>query len=121
VAAKRILVVDDEFSSIDVLALVLREEGYHVTVASNGRQALERLELAQPDLVVTDYMMPVMNGLQLARAIRDDRRFAHVPTLMISGVPERALQSHRDSFDLFLRKPFELDALLEAVQRLLGR
>jgi CheY-like chemotaxis protein len=117
---RRILVVDDEFSSTEVLALILREEGFGVTVASNGRQALERLDDAAPDLVISDYMMPVMNGAEMARALRGHPGHARVPILMLSSVPESALKVHRDCYDRYLRKPFDLDALLEAVRSLLG-
>ena len=116
---KSILVVDDEYTSADVLALVLRDEGFRVTVAANGRQALERLAEAAPDLILTDLMMPVMNGAEMARAIRAMPRYAKVPILMTSAVPESALGAHAAVYDRFLRKPFDLDALLGAVRALL--
>lgn len=118
--SKSILVVDDEFSSTEVLAFVLGEEGFRLTVASNGRQALDRLDEAAPDLIITDYMMPVMNGAELARLVRAKPRYAEVPILMMSGVPEAALAGHRGSYARFLRKPFDMDELLEAVRALLG-
>lgn len=117
---KSILIVDDEISSTEVLALILREEGFRVTVASNGRQALDRLDEAAPDLIITDYMMPVMNGVEMSKAVRGRERYARLPILMMSGVSEAALRSHGDSYDRFLRKPFDMDALLDAVQALLS-
>jgi CheY-like chemotaxis protein len=119
VPSKRILVVDDEYTSAETLAWVLRDEGFEVTVAGNGRQALERLDEAAPDLVLTDYMMPLMNGVELSQAIRARPRFARIPVLMISGVSDGALSAHRASFDTFLRKPFDLQRLLDAVRSLL--
>lgn len=118
---KSILIVDDEISSTEVLAFILREEGFQVTVASNGRQALDRLDTAAPDLIITDYMMPVMNGVEMAKAVRRQQRYARLPILMMSGVGEAALRSHGDTYDRFLRKPFDLEALLEAVQALLSQ
>ena len=117
--AKSILIVDDEISSTEVLALILREEGFRVTVASNGRQGLDRLHEASPDLIITDYMMPVMNGVEMAKAVRGQQQYAGVPILIMSGVSEAALRSHGDTYDRFLRKPFDMDALLEAVHSLL--
>ena len=116
--AVRVLLVDDELSSAEVLALVLAGEGYHVTVAADGRQALERLAEAAPQLLLTDFMMPGMNGAELARAVREQERFRDIPVVLISGAPEAALRSYRPQYDAFLRKPFGLDDLLGVLDRL---
>lgn len=58
----KVLVVDDEHSQTEVLAMLLNLEGFEVAVATNGRDALVQRDLVQPDLIVTDYMIPVMNG-----------------------------------------------------------
>lgn len=115
---RRVLLVDDELSSAEVLALILAGEGYQVTLAADGRQALTVLEEAVPDLLVTDFMMPGMNGAQLVRAIRAVERFECLPVLLISGVPETALRAYEPTYDAFLRKPFGLDELLDALRRL---
>jgi len=115
----RVLLVDDELSSAEVLALVLAGEGYHVTVAADARQALERLEEAAPQLLVADFMMPGMNGADLAKAIRERESFRAIPVLMISGAPEAALKAYRPQYDAFLRKPFGLEDFLAVLHRLL--
>ncbi len=117
----RILVVDDELSNAEVLALILHEEGFEVTVASDGRQALERIEQAAPDLLITDYMMPGMSGLELARTVRQLPRHRNLPVLLMSGAAASTLSVHAQDFDAFLRKPFDIEALLKAVQLLLTR
>ena len=117
--AIRVLLVDDELSSAEVLALVLAGEGYQVTVAADARQALERLEDAAPQLLVTDFMMPGMNGGDLAKAVREHERFSDIPVVLISGAPESALRPYRPAYDVFLRKPFGLDDLLGVLQQLL--
>jgi CheY-like chemotaxis protein len=114
----RVLLVDDELSSAEVLALVLAGEGYEVTVAADARQALARLDEAAPDLLVADFMMPGMNGADLARAIRERPRYQHIPVLLISGAPESALASYRPRYDAFLRKPFGLQQFLSVLQSL---
>lgn len=118
VAEPRVLLVDDELSSAEVLALVLAEDGYHVTVASNGQQALERLELAAPDVLVTDFMMPGMHGADLVAAVRAMPGHAKLPVLMISAAPHGALRTYDVRYDAFLRKPFSLDRFLETVRAL---
>ncbi|TFZ00789.1 response regulator [Ramlibacter henchirensis] len=114
----RILLVEDEFSSAEVLALLLADAGYHVTVAADGRQALSRLEDAAPDLLVTDFMMPGMNGAELVKALRATPRYADLPVLLISGAPESALRPYKVPYQAFLRKPFALDEFLRAVANL---
>lgn len=118
---RRILVVDDELSNAEVLALVLQEEGFHVTVAGDGRQALQRMEQAAPDLLITDYMMPGMSGVELARAVRLLPQYETLPVLLMSGAAGSALAAQPRDFDAFLRKPFDIEALLKAVRALLAR
>lgn len=108
----------DQLSSAEVLALILAGEGYQVTLAADARQALAALDEAAPDLLVTDFMMPAMNGAELVRAVRAVERFECIPVLLVSGVPETALRSYEAAYDAFLRKPFGLDELLDTLHRL---
>ena len=117
----RVLLVDDELSSAEVLGLILAGEGYHVTVAADARQALGRLDEARPDVLVVDFMMPGMNGAELVKAIRETPSYAQLPVLLISGAPEAALRAYKFSYDGFLRKPFGLEDFLQAVSRLRRR
>lgn len=97
-----VLVVDDEVSSAEVIALILEEEGYAVSFAVDARQALPLLEQQNFDLLLTDYMMPGLNGAELARAARATPNHAGVSVVMMSGAPSSALESHADAFDTFL-------------------
>ena len=89
----RVLLVDDEISGAQVLGMILAEQGYVVTVVGDGRQALARLDEAAPDVLVTDFMMPFMNGADLVRAVREQPAYASLPVLVISGAPEAALRA----------------------------
>nr|WP_255520262.1 response regulator [Ramlibacter aurantiacus] len=110
--------VDDELSSAEVLGLILSREGYEVTMAADGQQALLRLRDTRPDLVITDFMMPVLNGAELVNALRKLPEHAHTPVLLMSGAPEAALRAYQVDYQAFMRKPFELDAFLATVARL---
>lgn len=81
----RILVVEDESSILTALTLLLEMEGYQVAEATNGRQGLELLAGFVPDLIVTDYMMPYMNGLEMVRHLRQDPVYADVPVILVSA------------------------------------
>ena len=114
------LVVDDEFGTVEVLVAALEDAGYRVLTAANGRRALERLEENKPDLVVSDFMMPLMDGAALVRAIRSDPQFRDIPVIMMSAAPETALRKRLDGYEAFLRKPFRVPALLELIASLLN-
>jgi CheY-like chemotaxis protein len=118
---KTILVVDDEPGSVQVLSLILEEAGYRAFRAVNGRLALIQAHDVVPDLVIVDYMMPLMNGAEFARELRRDPQFAHTRIILNSGLPEAAIRDHFDGYDAFLRKPFKVETLLELVERFVGR
>jgi CheY-like chemotaxis protein len=118
--AQRILVVEDESSILTALTLLLEMEGYRVAEASNGRQALERLSAFAPDLIITDYMMPYMDGIEMIRQIRNDAAFSDVPILLISAALPTDVKL-AELADATLSKPVSIDRLLEVVQQLLVR
>jgi CheY-like chemotaxis protein len=116
---RTVLIVDDEFGGSDVLAAALEDEGYRVFTAANGRRALERLAENKPDLVISDFMMPLMNGAQLGLAMRSDPRYRDIPMIMISAVAEESVRERFSEYQAFLRKPFRVSTLLECIERIL--
>lgn len=118
--AGRILVVEDESSILTALTLLLDMEGYRVAEATNGRQALERLGSFVPDIIVTDYMMPYMDGIEMVRRIRRDPAFADVPIVLISAALPPAAETD-DLIDAALAKPVGIEELLGVIDELLNR
>jgi CheY-like chemotaxis protein len=116
---RTILIVDDEFGGSDVLAAALEDEGFRVFTAANGKRALERLGENRPDLVISDFMMPLMNGAQLGLAMRADPRYRDIPIIMVSAVAEDSVRERFSDYQAFLRKPFRISTLLEAIAALL--
>jgi CheY-like chemotaxis protein len=116
----RILVVDDDVALRDALAELLRDNGFEVSCAGDGSEALGRLEDAPPpSLILLDLAMPVMDGWSFRAAQRRDPRLAAIPTVVLSataGADARALETLAPA--AALAKPFELDRLIETVQRL---
>src|SRR4051812_10103095 len=110
-----ILIVDDEFGLAEMLREMLRDSGFEVTLAINGRLALEILEERKVDLVLTDMMMPVMDGAELAAAMRRDVRNCETPIIMMTSLPT-ARPRAEGLFDAVLRKPFTPDLLLETIR-----
>ena len=117
---RTVLIVDDEFGNVDVLAILLEEEGYRVLSAANGRRALEQLAANIPDLVISDFMMPLMDGAALALAMRDDPVYRNIPIIMVSSAPEESIRRRFDGYKAFLRKPFRQSDLLTLVRSTLG-
>lgn len=112
---RTVLVVDDEFGTVEVLVAALEDAGYRVLTAANGRRALESLEKSKPDLVISDFMMPLMDGAALVTAMRANSAFRDIPVIMMSAAPEAALRKHLNGYAAFLRKPFRVPALLELI------
>lgn len=118
-SASQIVLIEDELDIADVLIFLLKIEGYEVTYAANGALAMKYLAGLTPDLIVTDIMMPVMDGAKLLESLRQIDRLRLIPTLVISALPEEAASHMCKGFDAFLQKPFGADQLLGAVQLLL--
>jgi CheY-like chemotaxis protein len=116
---KRILIVEDDLDVRDALVQVLEFEGYDVTSATNGREAIDRLRAGvAPSLILLDLMMPVMDGPQFRTAQLDEPRFATIPVVILSadsGVDQKATAMGAAAY---LKKPIEVDNLLEIVARI---
>lgn len=109
-----LLIVDDEPAILQLLAEILADEGFVVHAVTDARQALVRALDAPPDLILTDLMMPFLDGRTFLAQLRAQPQTAVVPVLLMSAagqVPDSA------AFDGFIAKPFTIDALLTALQR----
>ena len=115
---KKILVVDDEFDLLTTWRLVLQMEGYTVVTAANGVLALNLARADPPDLIVTDWMMPVMDGLALCHALAADDTLAQIPVILSSAAARTPEVSHPKLE--FHRKPLSIDSLIAIVTRLIG-
>ena len=115
-----ILVVDDEYLIADILGYALEDEGFMVVKASNGQKGLEVLERERPALIITDFMMPVMDGLEFAKAVRALPAVNHLPIILISGAQAHLGMERSDLFDAVLNKPFNIQEILATVRDLLA-
>lgn len=114
-----ILVVDDEAAILALLEDVLAEAGYETMVAHNGHEALCRLAEQQPSLVLSDVMMPLTTGVDLARTIKATPGYGEIPVvLMTAGGP--ALIAADVPHAAVIAKPFDLEALLATLRHVLA-
>jgi CheY-like chemotaxis protein len=114
-----VLIVDDEFGLADITADLLTDAGYDVELAINGKLGLASLHARRTDLVITDLMMPVMDGPEMIRRMRADPTLAAIPTILMTALPEAVPAGDGAKHDAVLVKPFSLTELLETIHRLL--
>jgi two-component system cell cycle sensor histidine kinase/response regulator CckA len=118
-AQERILLVEDDHSIRDALQGILEEEGYAVTTAANGRQALEQLGSGgAPDLIVLDLRMPIMDGWEFRAVQKSDPKLSRIPVLAVSA--DGSAKAAAIDAEAYLRKPLSTDALLGTISRILG-
>ncbi|WP_110856636.1 response regulator [Paraburkholderia silvatlantica] len=108
-----VLLVDDDFENRWALQLALETRGHHVILADNGRDALHKVDAHRPQLVITDFEMPEMDGGEFCRRLRCRGAFSHVPVVLLSGMPEPTREPL--GWTVFLRKPASIDMLLDTV------
>jgi diguanylate cyclase (GGDEF)-like protein len=121
--AIKLLIVDDDPDIRDVLRLTLEGENYEVMEAANGEEALKAIASKAPDLVLVDYQMPIMNGLEVCRTVKKDILLRHLPVIMVTGKGE--VNDKVDDLDAgaddYVVKPFEPKELLARIRMVLRR
>ncbi|MBN2269936.1 MAG: response regulator [Sedimentisphaerales bacterium] len=115
---RRILVVDDEIHIVHVVAIKLRNNGYEVVTADNGAQALEIAREEMPDVIVTDYQMPVMSGLELVKELREDEKTRDIPVILLTARSFAVSKEQQEELQIStcLSKPFSPRELLGYIE-----
>ena len=118
--AQRILVVEDSPTQAERVRLLLEEAGYQVDLAANGREGLERIQALRPDLIISDIVMPEMDGYAFCQAVKSAERTRRIPVVLLTAQnrPADIIIGLERGADNFITKPFDDDYLLERVQRI---
>lgn len=118
-----ILIIEDERDLIEVLTYNLEKEGYEVASATDGRDGLQRARLSNPDLVILDLMLPVMDGFEVCRQLRSDPRTNRVRILMLTARSEDVdeIVGFNMGADDYVSKPFKIKPLIHRIKALLRR
>jgi CheY-like chemotaxis protein len=116
---KTILIVDDEFSIVETLGEIVSMEGYAFAGAANGKEALQAIRARPPAMAVLDYMMPVMDGLQVLAAIRADPALAGLPVIIMTAAP-LGIPAAQKRWNALLLKPFEAGQFMRVIHDLIG-
>jgi two-component system, OmpR family, response regulator len=120
-SSAKILVVDDEPSIVDAVGTALRYEGFDVQDAATGRDALASVTRAEPDLIVLDWMLPDLDGIEVARRLRDRGYKSAILFLTAKDAVENKVDALRGGGDDYVTKPFSLAELVARVQAVLRR
>ena len=120
-AEQRVLVVDDEASIVDAVATALRYEGYDVEEAYNGRDAIDAVVRREPDLIVLDWMLPDIEGIEVGRRLRARGFKSAVLFLTARDATEHKVEALRAGGDDYVTKPFSLAEIVARVEAILRR
>ena len=122
-AAETILIVDDVPMNLKLASAILKREGYQIQTAEDGLQALDILRSSPPDLILSDIQMPRMDGLEMARVIRQDSRWSDIPLFALTAFASQVNQEQalEAGFDAYMTKPVDMHALRIRVREYLDR
>ncbi len=120
--SKRVLVVDDEPPTARLIQTTLEKHGMEVCTAADGTECLQAIASNPPDLVILDVIMPVMDGFQTLRVLREKAETKGLPVIMLTARREDSdvLRGWMTGVDLYLTKPFKIEELVTAAKRILA-
>lgn len=118
----KVLIVDDEPFNIEVLEQTLDGTGYQVVTASNGQEALAKIQGEQPDLVLLDLMMPVMDGFAVLTKVKEDPMLRDIPIIIVSAENDSksVVKGIKQGAEDYLTKPVDTAQFLKKVKEFLG-
>lgn len=121
--AGQLLLVDDEPGLREAVKAYLEDEGFTVHVASNAREGWDLLQRTSPDLVISDIMMPQVDGYEFLKQMREDPRFQALPVIFLTarGMTSDRIQGYNAGCDAYISKPFDPDELVAIVSNILER
>jgi DNA-binding response OmpR family regulator len=116
---KSILLVDDEQLIISMLSDILSDTADKIITAENGKEGLEKIQSEKPDIIISDIMMPEMNGFEFLKAVRENKEYDDIPFifLTVKDTTRSIINGYDLGADYYLPKPFETKTLLHALEK----
>ena len=118
----KVLIVDDEPFNVDYLEQELEDSGYHIITAFNGQEALDKIHSQQPDLVLLDLMMPVLDGFAVLSEIKADNVLRDIPVIIVSAANDSKsiVKGIKQGADDYITKPVDAEHLVKKLKEYLG-
>lgn len=118
----KVLIVDDELFNLDYLEQALEDSNYQITTATNGQEALDKIQSGQPDLVLLDLAMPIMDGFAVLERVKADSILRDIPVIIISADHDSKsiVRGIKQGADDYLTKPVNAELLVKKVKEYLG-
>jgi len=119
----RILIIDDEPELVKAVEVRLKASGYDVEVAYDGKAGIDKAKRVKPDLILLDFVMPMMDGYEVARELMADLEIKQIPIIVLTASQQRDLKTkfRELGINAFILKPFETSDLLEMVNKYLSK
>ncbi len=117
---KTVLIIDDEMSSLNLLSHAMRQKGFKVKTARDGLKGLIIARESNPDLILLDIMLPILDGCQVCRLLKFDSRYKHLPILMVTAKEEDREKGEQAGCDGFIVKPIDEHILIENMEKILA-
>lgn len=120
---KKVLIVDDDRVTLTMFEQILSNSGYEVTSAKDGEEGYERALEVNPDLLISDMLIPKVDGLELCKRIKQNPAFSHTKVILMTGVYKGMtfrFDAKEVGADDFVEKPFERDDLIKRIESLIG-
>ncbi len=116
-AIKKILVCDDDPDILELVALMLRSNGYYTVCELNSPDIYKKIDEENPDAIVLDLWMPILSGEKIIKVLKRDQKTKHIPIIVISASNDGKEIAERAGADDFIGKPFDIDTLLRVVNK----
>ena len=116
---KKILIIEDDEAILEALHIVLEASGFHVETLPSGRTIFGTVKVFDPDIILLDLLLSGADGGDITKELKKNKKTAAIPVILMSAHPDVAVRKEKCGADAFLSKPFEVDALLETIRRLL--
>jgi two-component system phosphate regulon response regulator PhoB len=119
--SKQILIIEDDEEILKVLETVLTYNDFSVTGIDDTDDIIESIELYNPDLILTDFLLSGLNGGEICQRVKSNKDTCHIPVILISAYPELAISFGKFGFDAFINKPFNIGDLVDTIDKLLNK
>ena len=123
-AKKRVLVADDAPDILFIVQKTMESAGYEVLTAANGKEAYQKAIEQKPDLIISDILMPLMNGFKLCDELKNNPNYGHIPIILMTAVyrqPDHIEMGFKFGADAYMAKPFKTEQLLAITKQLMQK